>query len=72
VEAQFSELYARRADIETRFDGELNWEPVNHRRASMVAIYMPSDVTRADHQGRVHQVVHLQPEKLRAALDSFA
>ncbi len=35
--------------FEARFGGELDWEPLDNRRASQIAIYMPGDVTQADH-----------------------
>jgi hypothetical protein len=72
VEARFAELHQRRADIEARFGGELDWEPLDNRRASRVAVHMPGDVTQAGHHDEYIKWFITSLERLRAALDSYA
>jgi Domain of unknown function (DUF4268) len=72
VDARFSELQARRADIETRFGGELSWEPLDNRRASQIATYTSGDVTQTgQHDEYINWFIE-SLEKLHAALDPLA
>ncbi len=72
VEARFAELHQHRADIEARFGGGLDWEPLDNRRASRIAVYIPGDVTQADHYDEHIKWFITSLERLRAALDSYA
>jgi hypothetical protein len=72
VESRFGELYERRADIEARFGGQLDWEPLDNRRASRVGICMLGDVTQSDRHDDYIKWFIASLERLRAALDTFA
>ena len=72
MEARFSELYEHRSEIEAAFGGELDWEPLDHRRASRVATCTPGDVTQADRHEQYIEWFITSLERLRTALDPFA
>lgn len=72
VEAAYGALRARREEIEERFGGELEWEPVEDKRASRIAVYTVGDISQADRHDEFIEWFIRSLERLKAALDPFA
>lgn len=72
VDALFSALSARRAEIEQRFGAELTWEPVEGKRASRIAVYADGDIFQAGRHDEYIGWFITSTERLKAALDPCA
>ena len=67
---KFNEIYQKKNAIEAEIGEQLNWERLENRQASRIALYR--DGTIADHESKLEEIRNWMVEKLEAFKSTFS